>query len=667
VRWSPRLFLLLPALAAVLLGTSFTASAGGDDWRAVDPAELALKTSTVEKDADAEALFWEVRVDDSTEDLALSHYIRIKIFTERGKETQSKVQIPFGKIFGEETRIKDIAARTIKPDGTIVELKKEDIFESTQVKVTGAKVKVKSFAMPGIEPGAIIEYRWREVRLQTWANRMHLDYQRDVPVQRVTYHLKPSANVVGTFRVQMFNGTMPPAQKEKDGFYGFTLTNVPAFHEEPRMPPENQVREWLFVYYTRYEKFDPAQYWRDHAKWMYEQSKDALKVNDEVRRATTEAVGDASTPDEKVHRIFDYCRSKIKNVHDPALGLTAEERAKVKENKTPSDTLKRGIGTEDEIDALFAALCIGAGFDARLTAVSDRSHIFFRADFSDSYFLRNVNVAVKVGDNWDLFNPGSLYVPYGMLPWREEGLDALLADAKETKWVRTPQSQPDKSLEKRSGKFKLSEDGTLEGDVRIEYTGHSGAEMKTYYDDKSDTEREKDMTDDLKARLGTAEFTSVHIENVTDRIKPFTFAYHIKVPGYAQRTGKRLFLQPGFFSRGVGPLFSTNERKNDIYFHYPWSEQDEITIELPAGFALDNADAPAPITPELTQRICGQSITMGVSKDNRTLVYRRNFFFGGGGNILFPASSYPALKQLFDLIQKAKEHTITLKQVATSN
>jgi hypothetical protein len=114
-------------------------------------------------------------------------------------------------------------------------------------------------------------------------------------------------------------------------------------------------------------------------------------------------------------------------------------------------------------------------------------------------------------------------------------------------------------------------------------------------------------------------------------------------------------------------LFSTNERKNDIYFHYPWSEQDEITIELPAGFALDNADAPAPITPELTQRICGQSITMGVSKDNRTLVYRRNFFFGGGGNILFPASSYPALKQLFDLIQKAKEHTITLKQVATSN
>jgi hypothetical protein len=666
MRSSLRIFLLLAALACSLLGTSFTTWASGDEWRAVDPADLALKTSTVEKDADAEALFWEVRVDDSSEDLVLNHYVRIKIFTDRGKETQSKVQIPFGNIFGEETKIKDIAARTIKPDGTIIELKKEDVFESTQVKVTGAKVKVKSFAVPGIEPGAIIEYRWREVRLHTWANRMHLDYQRDVPIQRVTYHLKPSANVVGSFRVQMFNGAMPPAQKEKDGFYGFTVTNVPAFHEEPRMPPENQVREWLFVYYTRYDKIDPVQYWRDHAKYMYEQSKEALKINDEVKRAAAEAVGDAAKPEEKVHRIFDYCRAKIKNSSDPTLGLTSEERAKLKENKTPADTLKRGIGTGEDIDALFAALCISAGFDARLTAVSDRGRIFFRREFADSYFLRDLDVAVKVGDAWNFFSPASLYVPFGMLPWREEGLDALLADARETMWVKTRQSLPDESLDKRTGKFTLSEDGTLEGDVKIEYAGHSGSEMKSLYDEKSDSEREKDMTEGLKTRLSTAELTNVHIENVTDRVKPFVFSYHIKVPGYAQRTGKRLFFQPGFFTRGVGQVFSTNDRKNDVYFHYPWSEEDEITVELPAGFALDNADAPAPITPEMTQRICGQSVKMGISKDNRTLMYKRKFFFGGGGSILFPVKSYPALKQLFDMIQKADDHTITLKQAASN-
>jgi hypothetical protein len=39
-----------------------------------------------------------------------------------------------GRFFGEEIKIKDIAARTIKPDGSIVELKKEDIYERTIVK-----------------------------------------------------------------------------------------------------------------------------------------------------------------------------------------------------------------------------------------------------------------------------------------------------------------------------------------------------------------------------------------------------------------------------------------------------------------------------------------------------------------------------------------------------
>jgi hypothetical protein len=64
------------------------------------------------------------------------------------------------------------------------------------------------------------------------------------------------------------------------------------------------------------------------------------------------------------------------------------------------------------------------------------------------------------------------------------------------------------------------------------------------------------------------------------------------VPGYAERTGKRLFLQPAFFQKGVGPMFPTSNRQHDVYFHYPWMEEDQIVIELPEGYALDNAESP---------------------------------------------------------------------------
>jgi hypothetical protein len=96
---------------SIILCCYSLARAGGDEWREVTQAEMQMKAPKVEADADAEAIFWEVRIDDSSEDdLSRKHYIRVKIFTERGREKFSKVDIPF--IRG--TKIKDLMARIIK-------------------------------------------------------------------------------------------------------------------------------------------------------------------------------------------------------------------------------------------------------------------------------------------------------------------------------------------------------------------------------------------------------------------------------------------------------------------------------------------------------------------------------------------------------------------------
>ena len=528
--------------------------------------------------------------------------------------------------------------------------------------------KAKSFAMPGVEPGSIIEYRWREVRNDRLANYIRLQFQRDVPVQSVKYYIKP-LSIPGfpfAMRVMTFHGTNTPFVKEKDGSYSTTMEKVPAFREEPRMPPEGQVRPWMLVYYSEDKKLEPAQYWKEKGKEFYETFKSRTKMSDEVKKASADAIGDATAPDQKLERLFEFCRSKIKNINDDASGMTAEERAKWKENKSPADTLKRGMGTGTNIDMLFATLAIAAGFEVRIANLADRSDTFFDPGFPDDYFISSYDIAVRVSDTWRFYDPASTYVPQGMLRWQEEGEDALISDPKEPTWARTPMSLPEKSLEKRTGKFRLLEDGTLEGDVRLEYTGHLAVDKKEYNDDDSPTQREETLRDEVKARMSTAELSEITIENVTDPIKPFVYAYHVRVPGYAQRTGKRLFLQPGFFTHGIGTLFPAAARKHDVYFHYPWSEEDHVTIELPAGFALDNADVPAPITPAMTQNICGETIKMSVTKDGHTLIYNRSFFFGGGGNIVFPMRNYSALKQLFDIVNQANDHTITLRQAAST-
>jgi len=63
----------------------------------------------------------------------------------------------------------------------------------------------------------------------------------------------------------------------------------------------------------------------------------------------------------------------------------------------------------------------------------------------------------------------------------------------------------------------------------------------------------------------------------------------------------------------------------------------------------------------------GIVFSVAFSSDGKTLVYKRTFFFGGGGAVLFPLETYAAVKGYFDQVHKQDNHNIALKQVAASN
>src|SRR6185436_2544849 len=146
------------------------------------------------------------------------------------------------------------------------------------------------------------EYRWREVRNDRIADYIRLQFQRDVPVRLVKYYIKPleHPNFPYGMRAWTFHGTNTPFVKEKDGFYSTTMENVPAFREEPRMPPEDQVRPWMLVYYSEDKKLTPAQFWIEKGKEYHQRFKAASKVSDDVKKVATDLVSDAATPEEKL-------------------------------------------------------------------------------------------------------------------------------------------------------------------------------------------------------------------------------------------------------------------------------------------------------------------------------------------------------------------------------
>lgn len=630
------------------------------DWRPVTSQEIAAKAPVVEPDADAEATFWEVRVDDSSADeLSLRHYVRVKIFTERGREQFSRHDVVFTK----GTKVKDVEARVTKPDGTAVFLKKEDVLEREIMKASGIKVKAKTFALPGLEIGSIVEYKYKEV-LDNAAANMRLVFQRELPIQNISYYVRPFSGERG-MSYQPFNVGKTKFEKDKGGFYRATMTNVPAFREEPSMLPEDEVRSWIYIYYTASTAKNADEYWKGVSANVYEVSKATLKPNDEIKRVTAEVISGAATDDDKLRKIFDYTKSQIRNL-SYADKPTDEEWKKAMNNKTAGDVLKNKLGSAGNADMLFAAMAKAAGYDARFAMSGSRAEMFFDKGVPNSSLMINSSsIAVKVGNEWKFFSPAGYYTQYGMLSWAEEDQIALIADPKELIWQPIPLSGSEKSKEKRTGKFKILDDGTLVGEGRIEYTGHLAAYTKNIHRGDSATEQEKTLKGLITANiLGTAEVESFTIENVSNPDKPLVYTFKIRVPGYASRTGKRLFFQPNVFERSAKPRFVSNARKYEVYFNYPYSEEDDVTLELPAGFALENAERPAPIKD--AQGIFDHKIDIGTADSGKTLVYKRTFSCGNGGFLRFPANSYPALKSLFEAFNKADIHQLTLREGATA-
>ena len=620
-------------------------------WRPVTPEELQMKAPKVEPDADAEAIFWEVRLDDKKySKMSYSHYVRVKIFTERGRERFSKVDIPFMK----GKKVENVAARVIKPDGTIVELKPEDIFEREIAKAGKAKVLAKSFAVPGIEPGVIVEYQYTEMIKGDSASGERLIFQRDIPLQKVTYYVRPYSG--STLAFNSYNMPETRFVEDKKGFRVGTMVNVPAYKEEPYMPPDDEVRKWV---YLSYRNIGTLFQWGFLSINYAEVLKKLSKPNKEVKAKAAELTAGAVTDEEKIRRIYEFVQRDIKNVaFDRTLNEEQVEDLKVKD---ADDALKQGVGNSFHLDMLFASLARAAGFETNIVLAPDTSEYFFNADkYPFPSFVQMAGIGVKIDNEWQFFDPCTPYIPFEGLYWTRENVRAMLIGDGGWIWKTTPMSSHDKSSAKRSGKFTLDADGTLDGTVTIEYSGQQALTRRAEQYRDSQSKREEDLKDQIKVRLSTAEISDLRIENFDDNTKPLTYSFKIKVPNYAQRVGKRIIVQPGFFEQGSTPVFSAADRTYDVYFPYPWSEEDNVAITLPAGFILDGADAPQEIADRSS--IGRLKITMSIQNPSNTLKYRRSFHFGGGGKNLFPVEAYPALKGLFDAFHKADTHAVSLKQ-----
>jgi hypothetical protein len=648
----------------ILLGVP-AAEAMVDPWSPVPPEDLALTQGRVQADADAEALEWAIEVGDEwmgpSVKSSRSERRRIKIFNTRGRDAFNRIDIPY--LNGSE--VTDVAARTIRPDGSVIVVKKDAILERTLLKGAGVKMKAKSIAMPGVEPGCVVEYRWTVVTYDRLSHQLILPLQLDIPVQRIdlTLHALPLEGTDFLMRVRSFNFGIAPLTESGPNTNTTTIHNVSAYKEEPHGPPELDVRPWIVIYYTGLDTEYPVEnFWRRFGKAACEAALPLSRASGEVKRATQAALPGVVDPNAIVQGLVEYCRSHLRNSDQNDSGLTADQRAWLRGEHSAADHLKKGVADSYGVLKVFLSMATAAGLDARLALVPSRDWCTFRPDQPTPYLLTRHCAAVNVFGAWRAVDPTASDLAPTLLPWPIQGVDMLVPDDKESKFVRTPVGTPEENVRRRTARLALSEEGTLEGDITDEIAGQDAAVWRRDLRGRSSLEREKRITDDLKARLSTAEVTKIRFDIPPSASEPLHIDYHVRVPGYAQRSSQRLFLQPAFFQRGDSPTFTAAKRSAPICFQHPWAETDMVTIDLPAGYHLEDSPEAQPVT---LSTVAKHSVRIRLSEDGHQVQFLHSMYFGEGGEITFPAEEYPKIKKAFDDFQAQDQAVLSIASDAT--
>jgi|HubBroStandDraft_6_1064221.scaffolds.fasta_scaffold01366_6 hypothetical protein len=644
-------FFLSILCALIVLARPMTAHA--EDWPPVSTDELKMTSEPKAPGAPAIYLFRQVDRDDSVPKEYV--FARIKILTEEGRQ-YADVEIPFRK---ENENIHGIQARTIRPDGTIVPFDGK-VFDKMIVKTKGLRYLAKTFTLPDVQVGSIIEYRYYDDLEEGYVFDSHWILSEELFTKHAKFSLKPYREYAlrWSWPIGLPQGTAPPKQ-DNDKTLRLETSDVPPFEEEDYMPPENELKFRVdFVYDTdpNPEK-EPDKFWKKIGKQKYSAAESFVGKRKAMEDAVSQIVVPTDSAEVKLQKIYAHCQ-QIRNLSFER-SRTEQERKRddLKPVNNVEDLIKRGYGSGWDITWLFLGMARAAGLQADPVIVSTRNLYFFSPQLMNAGQLNSNVVVVSLNGKDMYFDPGAKFTPFGMLPWTETGVQGLRLDKDGGAWVHTSMPDGSESRIERKAVMQLSDTGDLEGTVTVTFTGLQGQRVRQEYVNEDDAARKKFLEDQLRAYIPAA--IEVELNNQPDwnSSSVLVAEYKVKVPGWAASAGRRVLVSAGIFGGGEKHLFEHANRVYPIYFSFPYQDVDDVTIDLPLGWQSSTLPQPQ----DIDAKLC--LFHEEVQNEKGSLHISRKLTV----NALFlDKKYYAALRNFYQMVRKGDEEQIVLSANASS-
>ncbi|MFT3780636.1 MAG: DUF3857 domain-containing protein [Nibricoccus sp.] len=654
-------------------------------WPEIAPDELSCTASPIESEAPAEILEYKLEITDTaSNDQKRTEYRRCKIYNPSKAEDLTRLNFRI-RSNGNETA----AVRLTLPDGTTKEFSEDDMKERDMRKNSSSTAKQKFFAVPGVVPGSIIEYRLTDSSYLGQGNSREAYYflqKDDYPVRLYdwTCHYTSSSDFV----FQYFLYSAPSAvveHDEKNRTLHIKASKLPAVHAGTSfLGPRADYTATLYTTYdspranllkperSRTPTFQidkKATPWASVATGFYtieyiytQETPRAAKLAASLCEGATSDLEKARRIHKKVQELYTQYAQK------PRARPELDELLRRPRAANPDDTLDFASDNAPFISTLdffwlAVALFRSAGLETRTVAL--HNHLFTRFDRQKvtPASLDQICAAVRIDGKWQFSYPlpsGSqfiyldyylaitssrsarrLFLPFGMLPPSLEGEAGLVLQPNSEEFIPIPPSAADKNVVARVGTFKIDADGGLTGEAMMRLTGHKAAFLRAELVNEKPERRSEITKKHLLTFLKSAEIEITKIVGVEDPDQALEVTFKVEWPGFATFTKDTMIIKPEIFRSAVNSPFVAAKRKHSIFFGELWQEIDRITLQIPPEYKPESPESPA-------------------SQPGKPLHYRIKYAYDAGKNLFgvsrefaslaleLPVERYPQVKAWYE-------------------
>lgn len=435
----------------------------------------------------------------------------------------------------------------------------------------------------------------------------------------------------------------------KDGLktYTWRISNLKAIKYEPYHPNENK--------YLSMVKLSPVKFsyagitgrytsWNELGKWI----SDNLLANRQTLSSATlsevqQLTAGIQDPKLKAKKIYEYIQNKTHYINT-VIGIGGVQPIPA------ADVDKLNYGDCKALVNYSQALLKAVNIDSYYCILmADHSRKFsLMSDFPSMNQANHIILCLPFKNDTTWCDCTNQTIPFGYLGDFTDDRTVLACTPSGGKLMHTPKYTAEDNLKYRKADFVLSNTGDLSGDMTTTFKGVN-YEERDWVSLQSPVDQQKAMR-----RIYPVNNMDIEkLEFTHDKsLQPFTKEkLKLTAREYAAvDDGKINFLLNPVNRLSEAPRNVLN-RKTDVYINEGYTEQDEVTYTLPAGFREDNQ----PLNVSVTKPF-GTFTATSTIKDGK-LVYTRKLQVLDG---TYPRDTYADLVDFFQQVVDADDQSITL-------